>query len=330
MARICWGLILLFVTSPLHADPLGADDRELLLERLKALKEAAEGRKGGRIGLALAAFRPAVASSDAAIELYLRCVEKLDFEDQNRKSQDFREWKRRQKNNLKDPGMALALRLQLQWLVHTLEVAANPAEASKMAPKAADGLDDIFANAEKLRGHQNTLRRSVTSTVFARAYNVSDVDVGDWPTEPLALSRIYEKVIFPPLRRPDKVESLRAAWLKRIQQEGLMAEQWSGSNGNSRTSSRDAAKPPAFEKFVTDERPNLIWRMEEDLFKAGDQRGAALRMLTHLERYIGHPSAADWTDRFIGLITPKEETDPDDDTRPLNGPDAGLDPLSNG
>jgi len=324
MARFCWCLLLLFAASPLQAEPLNSADRQLLLEKLKELKEAVEGRRGNRIGIALAAFRPAMASADAAIDLYLKCVEKLDFEDQHRKSQDFREWKRRRKDDLKDPGLRLALQLQLQWLVYTLEVAAKPEDISKLAPRAADGLNDIFANAEKLKGQQNTLRRSVTSTVFARAYNVSDVDVGDWPTEPLALEDIYDKVIFPPLRRPDKVASLRAMWLKRIQQEALVREIWSNWNPSGKIGMKEALKPPAFEKFLTDERPNLIWRMEADLFKAGDQRGAALRMLDHLTRYVGHPKAPDWTDQFISLISPEEEPEGGDGT----GPETEAEPES--
>ena len=167
------------------------------------------------------------------------------------------------------------------------------------------------------------------STVFARAYNVSNVDPGDWPTEPLALNQIYDKVIFPPLRRPDRVESLRAMWLKRIQQEALTREIWSNSNSNGRVGMKDAQRPPAFEKFLTDERPNLIWRMEQDLFKAGDQRGAALRMLDHLTRYVGHPNAPEWTDQFIGLISPKEETEEGEDPEPEPEPEPLDDPQAN-
>ena len=310
MARLIWCLVLAGFASPLKADSLGSDDRELLLEKLASLKSAAEERKGGRIGVALAAFRPAIGSADAAIELYLNCVEKLDFDDQHRKSQDFREWKRRQKDHLDDPSLRLALQLQLQWLVHSLEVAAKPGEIEKMAGKASNALDDIFNNAEKLAGQQNILRQSVTASVFARAYSLSDLDTGEWPTEPLALNQIYHKVILPPLRKPDKTDLLRAAWLKRIQQEAMMREHWSGWNPDGKIGTREALRPPAFEKFLADERPELIFRMEEDLFKAGDQRGAALRMLEHLEHYVGHPSAPDWTDRFIGLIAAEPEPAP--------------------
>ena len=137
MARLCCCLLLFILAPPSQAEPLNAADRQLLLEKLKELKEAAEGRKGDRIGVALAAFRPAMSSADAAIDLYLKCVEKLDFEDQHRKSQDFREWKRRQKDRLKDPGMRLALQLQLQWLVYTLEIAAEPQEMSKLVVAVA-------------------------------------------------------------------------------------------------------------------------------------------------------------------------------------------------
>lgn len=303
MTRVPCLLALFAIALPAAAESLSDSDRQLLLERLNAIKDAAEGKVGGRISTALTAFRAAMVSNEAAIELYLKCIEKLDFEDRNRSSQDFREWKRRQKDELSDAGLQLALRHQLHWLVLTLEVASEPEKLATMGPKATAALDSIFTHAEHLGGQQGVLRQSVISSVFARAYNVSNIKVENWPTEPLALADVYGRVILPPLRKAGEIEQLRAAWLNRIRQEALVREAWSG--GGARNGQRDeTARTPAFEKFLADERPNLVWQMEEDLFRAGDQRNAALRMLEHLERYVSHPQAAEWTSRFIGLVNP--------------------------
>ncbi len=296
----------LAILSPVRADPLSASDRQLLLERLAKLKNAAEGQNSTRVSSAINAFRGAMANKNGAIDLYLKCIEKLDFEDQDRSSQDFRNWKRRQSEQLKDPAFRLALRYQLHWLTLTLEASLRHGDFARMGPKATAALQSLFAHPEELAGQQSLLRRSALSSVFARAYKVTYVDPGDWPTDPLAIGEIYEMVILPPLRNPKSLDSLRESWLVRIQQEGLLRQMGvqSGGNGRGRGKSRDNARNPSYEKFLIDERPDLLWRMEVDLFRAGDQRKAALRMLEHLERYQSHPKAADWAQEFIDLISP--------------------------
>jgi hypothetical protein len=44
--------------------------------------------------------------------------------------------------------------------------------------------------------------------------------------------------------------------------------------------------------------------MEVDVFKAGDERGASMRMLQHLEKYTAHPDATDWAKEFHLLLDP--------------------------
>jgi len=48
------------------------------------------------------------------------------------------------------------------------------------------------------------------------------------------------------------------------------------------------------ERFLAGRRPQLIWEMERDLFMAGDQKNAALRMLAHIEKYISHEDSLRW------------------------------------
>ncbi len=44
------------------------------------------------------------------------------------------------------------------------------------------------------------------------------------------------------------------------------------------------------------------WESELDLFKAGDERGAAVRMLAHIEKNLSHHAAPKWAADFIGLL----------------------------
>lgn len=294
--RIYFPLIVCLACAPLgvSADPLSSLDTELLLERLEKLKNGEKTRSGSRLGTARTAFNSAIRSDDAAHELYLMCVEKVRFDDEKLSSQDFREWKRRHKDREDSPEFRRALRHQLNWLTLTLE-AANTDDIGKMGPKAMERLDALIADADKLDGQQKLLRQDVLKSVFASAYSLSGVEIDDWPKAPLMLPEIYSQVILPPLRKPEKVESLKTAWIKRILQEGRMVEEW-GREGDKNGPSADMVR------FVAEKRPELQWQMETDLFKAGDEKKAALRMLAHIEKYFGHKSEGKWIKAFEALV----------------------------
>ncbi|MGE9269105.1 MAG: hypothetical protein ACQKBY_13515, partial [Verrucomicrobiales bacterium] len=89
---------LLPLLSPLSAQDavsLSEVDRQLLLEKLKEVQESARQTTLDRFDNALQAFKSAASSEAATHDLYLKCVEKVNFDDQNKKTQEFREWKRR-------------------------------------------------------------------------------------------------------------------------------------------------------------------------------------------------------------------------------------------
>lgn len=304
-------LLILLICSTLmihgvNAQSLSQADREALLENLENLRKAAEGNVDAKLRIALAAYRGASSDDNAAIELYLNCVERVNFDDQDKKAADFREWKRKNSDQLSEPAFRVALRLQLRWLVLTLMAADEDADRDQLASEAQQVVDSIFTVPEKLSGQEGVLGGSALSTVFARAYEIDHIKAEKWPASPIDLSSIYEELILPPLRTPSRVKGLQAAWIKRIQQEGDMAEYWSANEGRGR-GGRPApanAGAVAYAKFVETTRPKLQWDMELDLFRAGDESGAAVRMLTLLEKNLGHPSAKDWSDDFRALLAP--------------------------
>jgi hypothetical protein len=313
---------LLLSAAPLvaHADPLSQADREALIEKLDNLRDTAKEKALGRISIALSAYRAAMSSDETATEFYLKCVEKVDFTDQNKSSQDFREWERRNKDRLKQEGLGRCLRHQLNWLVLTLEAAEAQGNFKDVAPKASSALDNIFNSPEQFAGNVGTLREPVTNTVFARAYNIGGAKVENWPLSPLEISAVFNQVLFPPLRATGKLDLLREQWLRRIRYEGLLRTEMSG-NGNGGGGGGGEGRGGRGEgrgeggrggdggnggddKFISETLPDLKWQMEEDMYKAGDQQRAAVNMLAHIESHLTHPKARDWAERFRTLVEP--------------------------
>ncbi len=299
-----------------HAENLSDADRETLLENLEKIRDASDSKVDARFRIALAAFRNALSSDDAAIDLYLSCMEKVNFEDLRKKAADFREWKANEREKLSDPGLRLALRHQLRWLMLTLEAASIKADRVKLVTDAQEAVDGIFRDSDKLKNQQEILSQSVTSSVFARAYDINHVKVENWSLSPIDVEAIYEDILLPPYRRPNGLPRLRAGWIKRIQQETVKAELWTarrrenreergGERGEKRIGMASDMLSPEYQKFIEEDLPKLFWEMEVDLFRNGDESGSSIRMLAHLEKYINHPSAREWSDQFKTLLKPE-------------------------
>lgn len=290
-----------------RAESLSPADREALLENLEKIREDAMSRVDARFRVAIAAYREAMATDESAYEFYLKCIEKVDFEDQQRKAADFREWKKKEDDRLKDMGFRLALRYQLRWLVLTLRAASEKTKMSDITPEGMELVDAVFRDAMKLGPQIQTLAQPVTSTVFAKAYDIGNIKNERWPQSPVQLEQFYGQVIFPPLRTPAKVDALRAAWIRRIQQEAIRVEATENSgDGGRRNGQPIGPRGQAVDRFNEETLPELQWQMEIDLFRSGDERNAAMRMLEHIQKHLTHRSSRQWGEELKSLLTPKE------------------------
>jgi len=294
------------------AAPLSDADREALIERLDALKQAATERLDARFRAGFQAYGAALGSDDDALALYLKCVEKVDFIDQKKKESEFREWKRKEDEKLSKPAFKTALRHQLNWLSLTCQAASENADRERLAALAQSSMDAIFRDIENLKDQQTVLKQSVTGTVFAKAYEIGNLKLEKWSTSPVDIQSVYENIVMPPMRNPSNIDKLRETWLRRIQQEGAVAEYWTGKEGRRDNNNREEgrsniadanARSPEMDRFLTETLPGLGWQMEMDLFKSGDQAAAAVRMIGHIEKHIGHSSAKGWSEQFRAMLT---------------------------
>ena len=296
-------LTLLAMTTGLHAQRLTPADREALLDSLEKLRETVDSKVDSRFKLALNAYREAMVSDETAIAFYLRCVEQLNFTDQGRKQSEFRAWKHDKADMLSDPSFRVALRCQLRWLILTLRAASTKTQIETLAPEAQDILDGIFLNAAKLRNQQQLLNQAVTSTVFAKIFSIETPEQKKWPQSPVQIEGIFTQVVFPTMAGPENIAKLRAAWIKRIRLEQIRFEEWQLPPKTNRKGGGSDSEVEAM-KFATETLPDLQWQMEMDLFRNGDESGAAKRMIQHIGKYIDHKSSRNWGEQFRSLLAP--------------------------
>ncbi len=309
------------LTQGLRAAPLSPASREALLEKLENMKKGSEGTADARFRLALGAYRDALQNDEAVMELYLKCVSKVDFEKLKLKDTDFREWKKQNEERFSEGGFRLALRYQIRWLMLTLEAASEKPDRARLAKDAQETVDLIFRDAEKLKRQQALLTQAATSSPFARAYDLSHVSAEEWPAAPLDLATLYNSLLLPPFRNPAGLAALRSGWTQRIYQEGLKQKLWAEKDKeklkqkqlpeDKHANINEEAIPNHFVEFVENERPKLQWQMLTEIFQYGDEGSTAQEMLGYLEANLDHPSAKEWAEQLKKLITPTAPAAPE-------------------
>lgn len=311
MKTLTTSLLLAFTIPSAHAQLLSNADREALIERLEAVRKQALSTVDARFRTAISAYRSALSSPNATMDLYLKCEELLNFDEQQKRHGDFREWKKKNDEKFGDSAFREALRQQLRWLVLTLEAASEDPDREKLAMEATDIVDGIVSNAEEFSTHREVLRQGVTSCIFARAYDIGGVQVEEWPVSPLPIAAVYDQVILPPLRRSDRTASLQAAWNKRIMQENSLIESWGKPPGEN---AKAGQRSPEAEKFITETLPALRWQAEMDLFKHGDEQGAAVRMIELINKNMAHRDAPGWIEELTSVLQAPEAGEETTDT----------------
>lgn len=308
-------------------------DRDALLSKLNAIKDASDAKIDARFAVAIGAFNGALQSEEAALAFYIQCTEKISFIDEHKKNREFREWLKAKEAEFSKTSFRRALRVQLQWLILTLKAASERTERKTLVGPAQQIVDAVVNGSAGLDSPeaQAILGQSVLSSVFAKTYRLEDVKTKKWPLAPGNIVQIYEQIILPPVRTPKTLMQLRASWLNRIEQEIKLKEVTTGGTGGGEKGPdgkpvkrtigmAEDMKSSEFKKFVAVEVPNLQWKMEVDLFQSGDEKAASVRMLNHIQQHLSFPAATEWTIQFQKLLTEQETPEKNNPKGEKNNP----------
>lgn len=313
--KLLW--LAAFIT-PAHADPLSATDMEQIREKLKSVMNDAREKATARYTDAAQDFLAGMQSDTAALDLYVKCIAKADFEDQDRKEAEFSEWKRAFADHLRNDNFRQALRHQLHWLVISMRASAHPDQLATISTEAEKVLEGIFKNMEpkgidvkepKTKWNHDDkfskeplLEKKVLESAFARAYKLGDLKIENWPASPFNIGEIYDRAIMPPLRNPENLAKLAQAWDTRI---AMIQKKNQYTTGYTDEKAKHMQESSRLESFATDALPDLQWQKEMDLFQAGDQKAGAVRMLKHIEENLANDKARTWVEQFQALMQPK-------------------------
>lgn len=307
-----------------QAKELSSTDRDVLLQKIQKIQKTAENSDRTRISAAVTAFQAGAASSQAAYDLYLKCVEKVQFTDEKLKGSAFRDWQKKEEerygNNLSQ--FKDALRIQLAWLLLTMKAYTREGTAEQYSQEIGELAQGVFSNLEKYEDVQGVLNADPSGSVFAQAYQVEGKKLDEWPGSPMQIRQIYDKLVFPSLRERGDIVGLRAAWehllkalVEQVRVQGLVKEKQKADEKQRIGMKKDMEQSTQLMKYQEREYPRLLWEMEQDLYDAGDQRTAAGNMLMLVQKYVNHPDSVKWSKELEGLLTGKRKK-----ARDLEGP----------
>jgi hypothetical protein len=293
-------------TSPAAA-PINEKQLADLLKALQDLETQLGSAKGKATISALTAFQAAMANDDRAYSLFMDCTKKIEFDDKGKTGGEYGEWKRRDEvKALHEPEHTTVLRLQLHWLVLSIQAtnATTDTAFSAVVAQVPAYLDTLEAAWKKMKTFRKELNKDVLSTVYAQYFKLEQIMERreGWSYNPLRIDSIYDEVVLPYLRKQKNAASLTASWRKRIQmlQDNLEIEIREGKDRPGSRAEENGIN------FKTVKLPRLEWGMMKDNFVLGGATVAGPAMLNHIRLNLGHRDAPVWIEELKSLAKGEE------------------------
>ena len=282
---------------------------DVIVKQLAEVEKAIAAQRGSNLGAILQKLREGAASDAAALALYEDC-EKLNADrkaltrdDKKAREDQIKRQSERNKENkaavVKEDGdFGTTVRLQLRYLILSIQ-AADTKEIEKLIPELAAYVQDVVANAEKLKGRAGTYlasplgggggRRGGGNNPFVTAFQLEHyLDGGRWCMEPLDFGDIFEKAVFP-IYRSKKKSELGAQWDARMSAEGSLK--------------KGSISEDEHALWQQHELLDIKWLKLRDLYANGDKPVNALAdMLAMIRDNPGHPNSPKWLDEFRDLV----------------------------
>jgi Spy/CpxP family protein refolding chaperone len=264
---------------------------DMISKQLAELEGQIDKMRNDTLSSVLQKLRAAVNSDAAAMAFYIDCEKlvsvgrkELDRDEAKRLAERIERNNDRRNTDEKDDGdPALATRLQLQYLILSLE-AHEAKDRATMIPKLQAYIQDVLTNAPKLKGRAFGQlagdlvgdRNAVVSAFQIQRY----LKVDQWTTRPADLAGMWTQTILPWYHK-NKPEELPTLWDNRLSAQATLLK---------------AIMPEAeYALWLQNEYPALRWERAEYLVQKGPSPINGLAdMLKLIKESPGHADAPKW------------------------------------
>lgn len=278
-------LLFTYSSSALDAPPV---DTNSMLTNLKKIQQNHTASTTALYNNTIRDFFNAAANGGNAMAFYEQAIQATQFEGQNREHSQFQDWKKKEADKLKSREMQEAVRLQLNYLGLSMQRATGM-DVKDLLQALANHADQVFAE-QDLLGGQDLVRQNMTSSVFAKWYQIEGLLSGlkEWEFSAGNAEAIYQKTILPKWRE-QKDPRLLQYWDARLDREN-------GKAGNA----RQAFQSNTFELV---QKPKLLWSRAQDLLLLGQRNRALTEMFAVIKSYPAHPDFDQWSTKLEDLLS---------------------------
>ena len=269
---------------------------------------------------ALQQVQAAAASPAAAVAAWEEAVRLAQFEGAAKEGSQFKDWREKEGDALKEKEAANAAQLHFKWMAITLQRSIGtpvkdllPAVIGFTKELAADqvamdALDDSIKRDKELatggkhgkdhknndemvkRMHDQILRAPVNGSVAAKVMKIGELlAVEKWEGAAGNLDGIFNNIVLPEFRAA-RDPRLLEYWDVKLKREAEVA----------------ARTKLAFDldKYNQVRRPELLWSRAQDVMALGQRNKAIGEMFTLIKTYPTHPNADDWVTSLEGILAP--------------------------
>ena len=269
---------------------------------------------------ALQQVQQVAGSPAASAAAWEEAVRQVQFEGGAKEGAQFKDWKDKDGEALKEREAMSAAQLHFRWMALTLQRSLGTLSKDLLPQVVAftkdvaadqdaiDALDDAIRREKELtasgkhgkdrkgndeavkRVHDQILRSPVNASVAARALKISELMTADkWEMTPGNVDGIFNRIILPELRA-QKDPRVLEYWDMKLKREAEAV-------GKSKLAF-DA------DKFTNVRRPELLWSRALDLLAIGQRNRAIGEMFNLLKAHPMHPNAGDWLTTLEQTLTP--------------------------
>ena len=293
-------------------------DVAALLQALRGIKDQQAQLTKAAKQKALQQVQAAAASAPAAAAAWEEAVRVSQFA--GAAGSQFKEWRDREGEALKEKEAANAAQLHFKWMALTLQRSIGT-PVKDMLPQvvaftkeiaaddaAMDSLEDSIRREKELAGsgkhgkdrksndeavkklHDQILRAPVNGSVAAQVLKITELfNVDKWEMSAGNVDGIYNHIILPELRA-NRDPRVLEYWDMRLKRE---AENASRSK-------------LAFDidKYNSIRRPDLLWSRAQDVLLLGQRNRALGEMFNLVKTYPNHPRADEWVNAIEQILSP--------------------------
>ena len=308
-------------------------DVAALLKALHGIKDQQTQQAKAAKQKALQQIQTAGASPASAVASWEEAVRAAQFEGAAKEGSQFKEWREREGEALKEKEAANAALLHFKWMALTMqrsigtpmkellpqviaftkEVAADQAaietldenirKEKEMAGSNKHGKDRKTNDEAVKKMHDQIIRAPVNGSVAAQVLKIVDLlTIEKWEMSAGNLDGIYTNIILPQLRDA-RDPRLLEFWDMKLKRE----------------SDNAARTKLAFEidKFNQVRRPDLLWNRAQDILVLGQRNRALGEMFNLVKANPNHPHADEWVAAMETILVLAAPADADAPLVPL-------------